>query len=123
MTKEEILKGRIDRGKGYSHSVYDVSNFDVTDRVYSAMEEYAQQFMGWTTTKPSEPCVFVAATHKRDDSWSYEVWQLRYIPGPDDIIELEEGEPRLCLVARDNQYEWDDLELLKADQYLILPKH
>ncbi len=69
--------------------------------------------MEWTTTKPSKPCVFVAAMELKD-GWHYAVYELLYMK--DSGIDY--------LVLCDNfGEEFDALEDFSAHKYLILPKH
>lgn len=76
--------------------------------------------MNWTTTKPgmTEECVFVAAIKHRD-WWSYEVYQIRWCDDPED----DEVVPQYLVISADGQYQWDNLDSINADKYLILPKH
>ena len=68
--------------------------------------------MEWTTTKPTEPCVFVAASETRV-GWQHDVYEIRWV---------DDGEESY-LVLFNNMDEWGDLADLTADKYLILPKH
>jgi hypothetical protein len=108
MTKEEIWGKNVPGWK-----------LSMTEKGYrnalSAMEEYAQQVMGWTTIKPDfkEECVLVTAT-KIKDYWEYNVWCIAKVKCEDSWY--------MGWLTGDGE-EYGDLADLKADQYLILPKH
>lgn len=71
--------------------------------------------MQWTTTKPSEPCVFVAAQYYLNRNvWDHEIYELKWIDTGDGLY--------LCILTGDGD-EWGALEDLTADKYCILPKH
>ena len=69
----------------------------------------------WTNIKPDgkEPCVFVSAT-KWGNRWDYSVWVIKEVGGFDGYY--------LGICDGDGD-EWGDLEDLRADLYMILPKH
>lgn len=69
--------------------------------------------MEWSYLKPDQPCVFVSAKFI-GNHWEHDAWEIKWVhDGEQDY---------LCLFTGDGS-EWGDLEDLKADKYLILPKH
>lgn len=77
---EEILKDKIDREKGYGMSVYDVSDFDVTNTVLEAINQFAKEqsiaFESWCLNNNVEKCLgFIVSNFGTHDSLE-EVFQL-----------------------------------------------
>lgn len=79
----------------------------------NAMEEYHQQFNQWTTEKPTEPCLFVTAI-LRGKQWFYEIFELS---------NQKDDDGEYILLDHEGNSEYFNINDLKADKYLILPKH
>ena len=69
--------------------------------------------MEWTTDKPTEPCLFVTAL-LRGEVWFFEIFE---------IIEQKHDDGEYMLLDNEGDMEYFNIHEIKADKYLILPKH
>ncbi len=74
--------------------------------------------MQWTTDKPvfTEDCTLVTADLMQSDKpyYDYRIWRIEW---------LNMGEGYYWHWLTGDGDEWDDIADLKADLYLVLPKH
>lgn len=69
--------------------------------------------MNWTTTKPTEPCVFVTAIW-RNKQWLYEIFEL---------IQQRNDNGEHMLLDSEGNLEYFGINDFKADRYCVLPKN